>query len=259
MNKIKLVITKNIERNQVKNLLISPVELKIINYDSKIINSDDMIMITLLSRSKFIDDSKNTKKRKREKYGVKDNFNNKRTVEKVFSVLKDIKYGREKMYELKVPNFIDIPKNAKTFSEIPKQTIDFIRVHILNILYSKNTNNISYVDRWNLGGFPLKDNAVFNPDTNTISVSTKGIHIPEIVKNQVDNCHEFYLVFSLMRIKENDFDEGIELLSGHFENSQISNVTICKKINYDMINLATTVSEPFLILNTKSAAQLNNQ
>lgn len=241
---------------QVKNLLIQGVKLKLTGYDDSRNINDDLVQVTLISRAALYDENKKLILKNSSSDILIDNTQSKQIVEKVYNLLVDIKDKKKNSEIYKFDKFEVEP--IKKYDQIDNSTIDYIRINIVdpfaqNMIY-KEGNNLRY--RWLIGSFPLLScitNKMNGQNGPEFELEFKSMKIPEVIKNQVDENHQFYLVFTLMRSIPSDYPIFAELYNGFDYNEECENVNTCirRNIGFVMSTLTTTYSSSFIFTNKK--------
>lgn len=241
---------------QVKNLLIQGVRLKLDGYDDYRNINDDIIQVTLISRAALYDENKKLILKNSSSNTLIDNVQSKQIVEKVYNILGDIKNKKTNPEIYKFDKFNIKP--VKKYDQINNSIVDYIRINIVdpfaqNMTY-KEGNNLRY--RWLIGSFPLITcitNRIVGQNGPEFELEFKSMKIPEVIKNQVDENHQFYLVFTLMRSVPSEYPIFGELYNNSDYDGQHDHLNTCirRNIGFVMTTLATTCSSSFVFTNKK--------
>lgn len=242
---------------QVKNLLINGVKMKIVGYDNEYNINDDLIQVTLMSRVVLYNKKNKLTFKKANSDTLLNNIQSKKMVEKIYNNLVDIKTKKvnNKLYTFDKFDPTPITK----YDEINDAYIDYIRTNIVDVF----AQNITYKQeellrhRWLISSVPLVSCIVDKKIGNyglEFELEFKSMKIPESIKNQVDEHHQFYLIFTLVRSVPMEYGYIGNLYSG-FETKHDEiylNTCVKRNISYSMQTLATVMSKPFIFTNKKS-------
>lgn len=243
-------------RYQAKNLLIQGVKIKLVGYDNNYNINDDIVQVTLISRTSLYDKNRGIIKKKSGYDSLLYNTNSKRVVEIVHSILSKTQNQEINEEIVKFDKFKVDP--VSKYHEIKDIHVDFIRMNIVdpftqNMTY-KQDNDLRF--RWIISSTPLVSciaNRRSSEEGTELELEFKSMKIPDSIKNQADEKHEFYLVFTLLRSMPMDYPMVIDLKSGFDPSNDHPELnTLTKRnIGFVMSTIATTCSNPFVFTNKR--------